>query len=253
MKTNIKKFVCWNPSKDTLIAFIIGITIILLSLSMQISNNKFVSIFIRDILMILICGIYIPLKMIDKEKKYKDFGLHVKGWYIFLPINLILGILILNMFLKESPLPLNFRFTNEILWQIFYIMISGVFEMIVFYSFIRTIFERAFGIIPAIIISSIFYSFHHAGFQPEFAKLIFVGIMYATVFRIGNSVLLIYPFFWGVGACYDVLVKSNVVSEIINPAPRSIILIIGIGIIIGYLIFKNRMINRKSTNTQQAV
>ncbi len=75
-------------------------------------------------------------------------------------------------------------------------------------------------------LTAIFYAFHHAGFQPEFGKLIVVGLLYAAVFRLGNSALLIYPFFWGVGACYDVLVQSQVVSEIAYPEARSILLVV---------------------------
>ncbi|MBE3092344.1 MAG: hypothetical protein IMZ51_01600 [Chloroflexi bacterium] len=53
---------------------------------------------------------------------------------------------------------------------------------------------------------------------------------------IGNSALLIFPFFWGVGACYDVLIQSTEVSEIIYPEIRSIIILIGIIIIVAYLL-----------------
>ena len=41
-----------------------------------------------------------------------------------------------------------------------------------------------------------------------------VGVLYATVFRLGNSALLIWPFFLGVGGVYDVLIKSRVVADI---------------------------------------
>ena len=67
---------------------------------------------------------------------------------------------------------------------------------------------------------------HHAGFQPEFAKLFLVGVMYATVFRLGNSALLIYPFFLGVGGIYDVLIRSKVVAPIEYAELRTCLLVI---------------------------
>lgn len=73
-------------------------------------------------------------------------------------------------------------------------------------------------------LAAAFYAFHHIGFQPEYAKLFPIGLIYATTFRAGNSALLIYPFFWGIGGCYDVLVQSEVVSEILHPAVRSLVL-----------------------------
>ncbi|MBA7587818.1 hypothetical protein ES708_29861 [subsurface metagenome] len=79
---------------------------------------------------------------------------------------------------------------------------------------------------------------HHAGFQPEFVEHIWIGIMYATVFRIGNSVLLIYPFFWGVGGYYNVLIKSEEILEIgtLYPEIRSIILFIFVQVGIYFII-----------------
>ncbi len=229
----------WNPEKNAFIGLAIGMLIVLLSIAMiYVRGNIFVLVFVRDILMILIFGIGTPLFIIDKENGFKEFGLHLDKWYAFLPINLALGILLLMMFLRESALPSDFALSGDMVSKIMYIMLAGVFETIIFYSFIRTVIERSFGLIPAILVASLFYSFHHAGFQPEFGKLFFVGMLYATAFRIGNSALIIYPFFWGVGGCYDVLFRSKEVSEILYPQIRSIILLLGIGLIIAYLILK---------------
>ena len=77
-------------------------------------------------------------------------------------------------------------------------------------------FQKAFGIIPAILLTAAFYSFHHAGFQPEFLELFFVGIMYIGVFYITKSLWIIFPFFWAVGALWDVLVDSTAGESIKN-------------------------------------
>jgi membrane protease YdiL (CAAX protease family) len=236
-KSSLNKLIKWNPQKDVIIGFTIGLIILLLSVSMiLLKNYTLINIVIRDVVMILIVGIAFPLYRINRQNNFKDYGINLKKWYLFLPINFILGFFLLLMFLKESPLPNNFSFNQVIIWKIVYIMLAGIFEIVVFYSFIRTIIERSFGIIPAVIITALFYSFHHAGFQPEFGKLLFVGILYASVYRIGNSALLIFPFFWGVGACYDVLIQSTEVLEIIYPEIRSIIILIGIIIIVAYLL-----------------
>jgi membrane protease YdiL (CAAX protease family) len=103
-------------------------------------------------------------------------------------------------------------------------MLALCFELVFFYAFLRTLFERAFGIVPAIILTALFYAFHHIGFQPEYGKLVFVGLLYATTYRIGNSALVIFPFFLGVGGTYDVLVQSQVVSSILYPEARTLYL-----------------------------
>ena len=55
------------------------------------------------------------------------------------------------------------------------------------YGYLRMSFEKAFGIIPAVLLTAAFYSLHHAGFQPEFVHLFFVGIMYCSVKHRLNS------------------------------------------------------------------
>jgi membrane protease YdiL (CAAX protease family) len=103
-------------------------------------------------------------------------------------------------------------------------MLALCFELVFFYAFLRTLFERAFGVVPAVILSALFYAFHHMGFQPEYGKLIFVGLLYAIPYRIGNSALLIFPFFLGVGGIYDVLIQSQKVSTILYPEIRTLYL-----------------------------
>ena len=107
-------------------------------------------------------------------------------------------------------------------WKAAYVLLAVSFECLFFYGFLRTLFERAFGAVAGIALAALFYAFHHAGFQPEFAKLFLVGLMYATIFRLGNSALLIWPFFLGVGGVYDVLIKSQVVSPILHPESRTL-------------------------------
>ena len=98
----------------------------------------------------------------------------------------------------------------------------------------------AFGIIPAIILTSVFYSFHHAGFQPEFMHLLFVGLMYCSVYYITQNLLIIFPFFWGVGALWDVIVSSDAGSEIKNAESFIIALVILLLSAIWIFILKRR-------------
>ena len=94
-----------------------------------------------------------------------------------------------------------------------------------------------FGIVPAIILTSGFYSLHHAGFQPEFLHLFLVGLMYCGVFYITQNMLIIFPFFWGVGALWDVLVSSEAGNEIKNPISFAIAFII-ISVSVIWLLFR---------------
>jgi membrane protease YdiL (CAAX protease family) len=228
MNHRLSSFFRWQPTKETVIAGAAGLIVIALSgVMIPTREIPWLNILIRDVLMIWLIGITFPLwYMRHSGSNFAQFGLTWRRWFIYLPINFILGIALFMLFLNEAPLPDNFHVTPALLWRIGYIMMVGIFEVLFFYSFQRTLFERAFGSVPAVLLASLFYTFHHIGFQPEYSKLFSVGIIYATTFRLGNSALMIYPFFWGVGGCYDVLVQSQVVSVILFPIERTLLLLV---------------------------
>ena len=107
------------------------------------------------------------------------------------------------------------------------------------------IVEKAFGFIPAILLTSVFYSFHHAGFQPEFLHLFLVGLMYSAVFYITRNMLVIFPFFWGVGALWDVIISSEAGSEIKNVESFVFAMIIWLLIVI-WLLYRRRRSKRNA-------
>ena len=152
--------------------------------------------------------------LITKKKNLSVLGIHKKRLTVSLIINVVAGISLLAMFISKNTEDISFNINS--FYAITYILVAGIFEMIFIYGFLRYEFERAFRIFPAILITAIFYSLHHAGFQPEFTKLFFVGIMYVTVFYFTHNIFSIFPFFWGVGAIWDVLVNSDAGNQIKN-------------------------------------
>lgn len=210
---------------------------ILLSITMALFNSEIINIVCRDILMILFLGFFTPTYyiLIIKKKNISVLGITKNKLTLSLAINVAAGISLLVMFISTNTKDISFNIYS--FYAITYILTAGIFEMVFIYGFLRYEFERAFGILPAILLTAIFYSLHHAGFQPEFTKLFFVGIMYVTVFYFTHNIFSIFPFFWGVGAIWDVLVNSEAGNQIKNEtslylAILMIIAMMGIGIFI---------------------
>lgn len=202
---------------DAVVGLVSGAVMVLLSCAMNFfPDNTLAAILLRDILMIFVLGFLFPLYyVLRKEKKSLwVLGIHREKWKISLLIDVVCALVLWGVFSRESTGAIHF--TLESFYAITYIFAAGIFEMLFIYGFLRYRFEQAFGIIPAILLTAAFYSFHHAGFQPEFAKLFFVGILYTTVFFSTKNILVIFPFFWGVGAIWDVLVNSQAGKSITN-------------------------------------
>ena len=230
MKKVIKSLFRFNVTKETGLAVLMGLLMIVLSFLMipfggDSLRNMFISFILRDFLMIFGLGVaFVSLYVEKKENVLEDLGFNKRKIILSVIINIVLAIGLLAMFLKEQ-VPTNIISLKN-LYGTVYILTAGIFEMTFIYGYLRMSFEKTFGIIPAIILTSIFYSLHHAGFQPEFLHLFLVGLMYCSVFYITQNMLIIFPFFWGVGALWDVLVSSEAGEEIKNPGSFAIALII---------------------------
>ena len=230
MRKIIKSLFRFNVTKETWLAVLMGLLMIGLSFLMipfggDTLRDTFISFILRDFLMIFGLGVvFVSLYTEKKENVLEDIGFNKRKIILSVIINVVLAIGLLAMFLKEQ-VPTNIVSLKNFYGTI-YILTAGIFEMTFIYGYLRMSFEKAFGIIPAIILTSTFYSFHHAGFQPEFIHLFLVGLMYCSVFYITKNMLTIFPFFWGVGALWDVLVSSEAGEEIKNPGSFVIALIV---------------------------
>jgi hypothetical protein len=238
----------FKPTVETAYAFGVGVIVIVLSVMMN-AVNMYISFLLRDVLMIAGCGVYFVLWRIHKQE-LSEYGLSLFKWKRDLIVNLSLAVA-LAFLMVPSLLASGKTFVAmnmDTLSRMLFIMLAGIFEVMLFYTYQRVAFEKAFGKIPAIILCAAFYSLHHAGFQPEFLKLFFVGVSFVLVVAITNSVWSIFPFYWAVGALLDVLVQSEVVSPIQYPLFRSIVIIILM--VVAIVLFYVR--KRKENKTAEA-
>lgn len=216
----MNKFFRFNFTKETAVAFYAGAGMIFLSLLMLLFGgdsffDKAMSFVLRDLFMIFGLGVvFVSLYVGKKEDGLKAIGFTGRKMVLSLVLDFVFAAGLLAMFLKDEKPEGILEVKN--LYAAAYILVAGIFEMTFIYGYLRASFENAFGIIPAIILTSAFYSFHHAGFQPEFLHLFFVGLMYCSIYYITQNLLIIFPFFWGVGALWDVIVSSEAGDEIKN-------------------------------------
>lgn len=211
----------FKMTKDLLTAVIagaamIGLSLLMLPFSGDSVTDTVISFLLRDVLMIFGLGVVFVSVYADKKGKdiFQDIGFTGRKMILSIVLDVVFAAGLAAMFMKDG-MPGNILTMNN-LFAAAYILTAGIFEMTFIYGFLRMSFEKAFGIIPSIILTSAFYSLHHAGFQPEFLHLFLVGLMYCSVFYITRNMLIIFPFFWGVGALWDVIISSGAGEEIKN-------------------------------------
>jgi hypothetical protein len=97
--------------------------------------------------------------------------------------------------------------------------IKGDFK---YYSFIHIRLQKAFGTLPAILLTALIYVLWHVGTQLPLEsdpwlgalKLFGVGVMYQAVFSLTYNLAIIWPFFMGMGVMIDFLVNVGEVETI---------------------------------------
>lgn len=130
VKTVISKFFRYQPSRETFVALIAGAVVVGLSAATPpFESLPWIGIAIRDIGQILLAGILFPLAYSRRScVNPAEFGLSFKKWPVFLPINLVLGVLLLFLFLSESPPQAVFRLDAPAIWSAAYVMSALLFR-----------------------------------------------------------------------------------------------------------------------------
>jgi hypothetical protein len=230
-------------SEATVVGFSASVLSVLLSYLLMIFQRKRIARFVfRDMITIVGLGVILPVSWVKANGlSFIEFGLPGENWLWAIFANIILAFLLTVIFYSEAKKKGQKPTFYGKYGTIFYLMIGVLFETLFFYSFLRQLFEQTFGIIPALLLTSVFYSLHHIGLEEqmkgatpvqELRKLFFVGLLYSTTFRIFNSALAIFPFFIGIGVISDLIVEKQSQPLSWKIALLSFFLMIGSALII---------------------
>lgn len=132
--------------------------------------------------------------------------------------------------------------------SIFPLIMTTFSEEFLFRGFLQIRFEKAFGFIPAILLSGLFFDIYHLGY-PSFRTfqmmilLFFVGIMFALAFKLSKNNLIVAYFVNLPNAYVIYLLKTENFPKLNFNVPATVISIFLI-IITGFALIKGLNINR---------
>jgi len=202
----VDRFFHFTPSKNTAMVLLLGVLSVAASFAAGLSTSSFGFTLWRDLIQVILLGILLPAFIMNREAAFVKAGIRFDRPLRYVLISTALGTLLFIQFALEpgtSLQPLNSNLLNGAV----YVVVTNIFEIFFFTCFLRHYFEEALGIVPAILLAAAAYSFHHAGFQPEYLKLFLVGLFFISIFRIANHWLVLFPLWW-VGGLGDVLFRS---------------------------------------------
>jgi len=222
----------WQPDRGTWVAIGTGLLAFLLSASLLIIPSA--SIFGRLILYVgiwLFCGVVVPwgYTLLIERRSLTELGIRKEKWLS----SLLIGLGLAAFFSLVIIFQVDFAVID---WRevgrsaVVLIAAGGLFELFLYYGFIHLRLEKAFGFLPAILLTSFIYVLWHVGTQLPLemnpwlgaVKLFGVGIMYQSVFALTYNLVIIYPFFMGVGVMIDFLVNIGQVETISAAYPWAV-------------------------------
>jgi hypothetical protein len=145
-------------------------------------------------------GVGIPLYWMGvvRKRPLADLGLTTQRWAISLGLQLVLSLIVNVPRLMKAEIPP----LQQLIPLLLLALTIGFFEAVFWRGWVQLRLEESFGAIPAILIASLLYAAYHIGYgmlTSEMVFLFFIGIMFAVVFRLTRSVLILWPFFQPTG------------------------------------------------------
>jgi membrane protease YdiL (CAAX protease family) len=146
--------------------------------------------------------------VLRQGRPWGDLGITKKHWMA----SLVIGVAIFLFFLmglwkqysgKDIDLYAMLAFNLVGLWEPFFV-----------YGWLQLRFDRAFGIIPGIILTGLCIGIYHIGSFPLGAVLSFVvlGCIFAALFRLTSNLLILWPLVWGASSSFSLLAAEKTIG-----------------------------------------
>ena len=222
----------WQPMRHTWAAVGTGLLAFAFSASLLLfKEGSVVTRVIHYGLIYIVCGFVIPwgYTLLIERDTPAAMGLKRERWVLSLILSLVAAGLFVPILIFQGNLggigwgqvaKASFVLTGA----------GGLFELFLYYGFIHLRLEKAFGTIPAILVTAAIYMLWHAGTQlpmepdPVDAvwKLFWVGVMSQSLFSITRNLLTIWPFFHAIGVMLDFAVNLEAVDQVVGDLPWAI-------------------------------
>ncbi len=205
--TTLKQFfeIHWKPNKD-FAAVVLSCFLVVGSLytaTVIVGSNVWggMAYFILyAVVGALLFGVGLPLywMVVVRKRPIADLGFTTRWLGVSIILQLVFAGFQFMGTLAKNPLPPF----EELVPLIALALSIGFFEAVFWRGWVLLRLEESFGTIPAILFGSALYAAYHIGYgmpASEMIFLFFIGLMFATVFRLTKNVFILWPIFQPMG------------------------------------------------------
>ena len=147
-------------------------------------------------------GLGIPLgwMVVFRRRPISDLGLSAHRWPVSLALQAVFAVLLYLAAYRGAVVDLPP--TLQLVPLVTLALTIGFFEAVFWRGWVLLRLVESFGAVPAILLGSLLYAAYHIGYGMDLREMVFlffIGIMFAVVFLITRSVLILWPVFQPMG------------------------------------------------------
>ena len=202
MSAKGSRWFTWSPSGDTLVALLSEIVMIAAYwTAAHLLTRGWDGVLVFGVLTNLGLNVLFPVWWIAYHRKQplSELGITTRRW---LPSLLIgAGLAAFSSFrLRQMAVGIDWLphvlFNGVILWEPFFV-----------HAWLQLRFDRAFGVVPGVLLAGLSFAAYHIGTYPPTGLIILLiwGLFYAVVFRLTSNLLTVWPLLWCVGSSIGTL------------------------------------------------
>jgi len=192
----------WSPSSDTLLAVLTEIAMIALYwTTTHLLSSGWDGVLVFGVLTNLGLNVLFPVWWIAHHRKQplSELGITTRRWLPSLLIGAALAVFssrgLWEMVAGVDWLP-HLLFNAVILWEPFFV-----------FSWLQLRFDRAFGIVPGVLLAGLSFAAYHVGTFPPSGLIVLLisGLFFAAIFRLTSNLLTLWPLVWSVSSSMGTL------------------------------------------------
>ncbi len=202
MSVKQSRWFIWSPNADTLVAVLTEIAMIAAYwTATHLLRSELAAVLVLGLLTNLGLNVLFPVWWIayHRTQPLSELGITTRRW---LP-SLLIGVALTAF----SSFGLRHRaagtdwlphvlFNAVILWEPFFV-----------YGWLQLRYDRAFGIIPGVLLGGLSFAAYHIGTYPPagLVTLLISGLIFAAIFRLTSNLLIMWPLVWSVASSIGTL------------------------------------------------
>lgn len=206
MSTKQSRWFTWSPNSDTLVALFSEIVMIAAYwTTTHLLKGGWDDVLVIGVLTNLGLNVLFPVWWIAYHRRQPlgELGITARRW---LPSLLIgIGLAAFSWFgLRQHVAGVNWLphvlFNAVILWEPFFV-----------FSWLQLRYDRAFGIVPGVLLTGLSFAAYHIGTYPPtgLLTLLISGLFFAAVFRLTSNLLIVWPLMWSVSSSIGTLMGGT--------------------------------------------